>query len=314
MARGFGATRGVGATDNIVPAINTRTDTRSYAFWLKRFSDGGGGAGRVFAQGSDALTTNGSGDIQLTAHFSTTNGIWLTTNTQFGVGVNVHGLITYDASNTTNDPIIYINGSPVAITETTAPVGGHVVTSVTMLVGNIITALNRVVDGDISEFAIWNRVLTPSEVTQVYQYRPSIVSSGLIVYMPLVSAVTDTQNSAPTVTGTAVQSHPVPIATNPGAQSGTEGESFTLDLSATDPNGGGLTWSLDATSDALPTGLSLAASTGIISGTPSVNGAFDLVIRATDTRGVYDYVSFTLTLAESEDTATDYYYYYSGRR
>lgn len=66
-----------------------------------------------------------------------------------------------------------------------------------------------------------------------------------------------------------------------------------LQMVATDTTAGAvLTWS----SSGLPTGLSIASSTGIISGTPSVTGTYHPTITATDQFGSSGSVSFTWTI------------------
>ncbi len=73
--------------------------------------------------------------------------------------------------------------------------------------------------------------------------------------------------------------------TDPGTQDGTEGAPFSLQMQGTDANGSPLTWS----ETGLPSGLSLNASTGLITGTPlagdAATGGFVVTITATDANG-----------------------------
>jgi hypothetical protein len=73
-----------------------------------------------------------------------------------------------------------------------------------------------------------------------------------------------------------------PILSNPGPQVGAEGTLFTLPLTATDPDGDSVTYSL--TSGALPGGLTLNASTGVIGGTLSFEstGVHSIGVTASD--------------------------------
>jgi PKD repeat protein len=68
-----------------------------------------------------------------------------------------------------------------------------------------------------------------------------------------------------------------PVLTQPANQTSAEGSAVTLALSATDPDGNPLTF----TSTGLPGGLSINASTGVISGTPTYTSAGTYNVTAT---------------------------------
>jgi hypothetical protein len=83
--------------------------------------------------------------------------------------------------------------------------------------------------------------------------------------------------------------------TNPGSQSGTVGTAVSLQVSATD-SASGQTLSYSATG--LPTGVSINSS-GLISGTPSTAGTYNVTATATDTTGASGSASFTWTITTS---------------
>ncbi|MGV9564093.1 putative Ig domain-containing protein [Streptomyces sp. NPDC003480] len=80
--------------------------------------------------------------------------------------------------------------------------------------------------------------------------------------------------------------------TSPGSQSTTTGSSVSLQIHATDSAGAALTYSASG----LPTGLSINSSTGLISGTASTAGTYQVTVTATDSTGASGSTSFTWTV------------------
>jgi hypothetical protein len=128
-----------------------------------------------------------------------------------------------------------------------------------------------------------------------------MASSGLLVGTPTTAGsytftlqVTDQTTAMAQATFT-VQVSPAPLtivnSPPPGGSAGT-GYSLTLKSSG---GTGAITWSV--TSGTLPAGLSLGATTGIISGTPMVAGSFTITVEATDASGVTAQQSITLNIA-----------------
>ena len=91
-----------------------------------------------------------------------------------------------------------------------------------------------------------------------------------------------------------------PVVTNPGNQSNNEGDAVSLAIQATDADGDPLTYSASG----LPLGLSVNATTGLISGTISYSaaetsgGSYMVTISATDGFGTPGSQTFTWTVAD----------------
>jgi hypothetical protein len=84
--------------------------------------------------------------------------------------------------------------------------------------------------------------------------------------------------------------------TSPGNQTGTVGTAVSRQISAAD-SASGQTLTYAATG--LPAGLSINASTGLISGTPTTAAAYSVAVTATDTTSAAGSASFTWTIGSS---------------
>lgn len=110
----------------------------------------------------------------------------------------VHIGIDYD-SNTANDPLMYVNGNSVGVTETVAPSGTRNTGADTLMLGNDNSASDPL-NGKLGEAAFWNRRLTADEWKIVAQYGPIHVPSGLVYYIPLRVNATEMMGSTGTLT------------------------------------------------------------------------------------------------------------------
>ncbi|RPF36132.1 S53 family peptidase [Streptomyces sp. TLI_185] len=88
--------------------------------------------------------------------------------------------------------------------------------------------------------------------------------------------------------------------TNPGSQSTTTGSSVSLQIKASDSAGATLTYSASG----LPSGLSISSSSGLISGTASTAGTYQVTVTAKDSTGASGSTSFTWTVGSSGGTCT----------
>ena len=103
-------------------------------------------------------------------------------------------------------------------------------------------------------------------------------------------SLTATQSFSITVGLTAV----APVITSAPILTGKVGTAYRYDVDATDANGDSLAYRLVAP---IPAGMTINQTTGLISWTPTANGAFLLTVRVTDVGGLFAQQSFTVTVA-----------------
>jgi hypothetical protein len=107
-----------------------------------------------------------------------------------------------------------------------------------------------------------------------------------------------TQSFTITVGQTAV----APVITSTPILTGKVGTAYRYDVDATDANGDTLTYRLVAP---IPAGMTINQATGLISWTPTVNGAFAVTVRVTDVGGLFAQQSFTVTVAANAAPVID---------
>jgi len=133
----------------------------------------GGGLPRIFDFGESDITfyANASGKLYFTNRFETSEGKWHTTDDAISINQWYHVAVTYDASNADNIPKIYVDGYEVDITEETTPQGANygIVTDPCAIGTNLDGgSADNNWEGYIDEPSIWDAVLTPSQIEEIY--------------------------------------------------------------------------------------------------------------------------------------------------
>jgi kumamolisin len=110
---------------------------------------------------------------------------------------------------------------------------------------------------------------------------------------PIADGLTSTLQGTSTGTGTVT-------VTNPGNQTTAVGGAVSLAIHATDSAGAALSYSATG----LPTGLSINATSGVISGTATTAGTFTVTVKATDTAAASGSAVFTWTVSSGTTTCS----------
>lgn len=100
-------------------------------------------------------------------------GAWWETAESLTLGNPVVVIITYDDSNTANDPKIYIDASSATVSEGLAPTGSSLdnITNVEVFFGGPDQDARYPIDGPNYLWAVFNRILTQEEVSAITEQR-----------------------------------------------------------------------------------------------------------------------------------------------
>ena len=154
----------------------------TFSCWMKAFGDGGSDVGRIADKSSGAsgdngwtlLTTSSDGtNISIRMHraWSSNTPQW---NSPVDISLNEwhHIVITYNDDSTGNDPIFYVDGSSVTVTESGgvgAPSGTREDDSgQELIIGKAQNLGDRGFDGEIDDVCIYNDILGATEAKRNY--------------------------------------------------------------------------------------------------------------------------------------------------
>ncbi len=224
MARDFDNTNDNLLGTDLFPAFQSAA-TYSFAFWA--FPRLTAGTDCFMALASDAATfralvsttviSGGTFKLEVSQLFSGGGGLgqWVTTNAITG-DVRVHLALTYDGSDVANDPVMYVNGASVAVTENATPVGTMTNSDTDTIKYGERPAGSNDYDGKLQHALATPSILVAGDINRAMWWgRPM---GGLNVYMPLVTdklANEGAQSATFVASGTTVNSLATP-AVRPG--------------------------------------------------------------------------------------------------
>ena len=148
-----------------------RTDAKTFSFWAKL------NAGKDQAIFTKRASTRGyelhflsDNKFRILLANSDSNRIIAdTTNAVLTDNTWQHFVITYTGSSAASGMKIYVNGQEVPLTTVANTLSATSVTTDSLYIGKA-EAYSRWIDGTLDEIGIWNRELSSTEVTKLYNY------------------------------------------------------------------------------------------------------------------------------------------------
>jgi hypothetical protein len=136
--------------------------------------------------------------------FSTTLGIWRSTNAVVSSNVLYQWAVTYVNTSTSNNPTFYFNGSSIPITEAVSPAGtalmdnsGDKISILDLLDSSVGVGTNISNKGPVYNVGVFNRILTSSEILSSYTagqpgfYQWAEQNDNGLIFCPNLDMATD---------------------------------------------------------------------------------------------------------------------------
>lgn len=200
-----------GTTSRIVVTHSAALTAAQWSFgcWTRREGNGENALGRIGDKSSSAsngfrLYNNSSTGAYIVNIGFSDLGTW--TFVRPAADIWAHILMTMNATSSANDPVVYVNGSSVPLTETNAPAGSWVAGTANLVLGDS-PAADRSWHGQLAHCAYWDRLLGAADVAAVACVAvgcgPWAEPSGLIAYWPMGSFEGRNYTATSGLTGTA---------------------------------------------------------------------------------------------------------------
>ena len=196
LTRGFGSSLGAGTTDRIITPLRTQSTLRTYVWWCKLNGSGGGNFGRVFDHPISGTTSAeliyiSSSLCEYARSRTGSNTVcnWNTSSLPLGVGKpGARMILEYDSSSTVNQPRLWVNGKEYTRSSFSTGSGSVQVSTQPYCIGNRAADNARVFDGLISDFAVFDALLSEEEKQELNN--PGALWSARRIYIPTAAAAT----------------------------------------------------------------------------------------------------------------------------
>ncbi len=207
MARNFGATNGIGASDNVMSSLNNHATYRTYSWWVNPRATSNGEAWNK-GNGLEAVSTSAANGFVYKRSLTSGSYEWRYTAPTVGVWTNV--VLTYNQDDPLTAPIVYYNAVVQTVQTTIPQTGTASVDANYYVIGNRVAA-DRAYDGTLAEFAIWDRILAFAEIQRLAKgvsplFMPVDLSEYIPLDVPTISKVRPLM--LPVVVGTKPAAHP----------------------------------------------------------------------------------------------------------
>jgi len=189
MAIDFGGVDGQYIDFGSPSAVDNLTQ-KTVSWWAYLDGYGESGYGTHFSKSLNngwEIWNQSDGVLVYYHSFSGVNGRWHSAASSYSLSNFVHFALSYDSSSTLNDPLLYVNGAAVSMTEIASPAGSSIDDSAQNLyIGNGVQSTNYAIDGKVSGVRIYNRILTADEVATIYSARGADNIKNGLVFCPVL--------------------------------------------------------------------------------------------------------------------------------
>jgi hypothetical protein len=163
--------------------------------WVDPDTFGENDSGAIISKRNDPATGgftfrlgNGGGVNSTIVVFELTTsifGFWKAPDGSISAGSGwYHVAYTMDKGSLSNDPVLYVNGVSVAVTELSDPTGSFGSDAGEALWIGDVRSDNASFDGPISDLRIYNRILTPAEIASIYAARGADGPGDAVFWCP----------------------------------------------------------------------------------------------------------------------------------